>query len=96
MKKNNFLLKLIIIIVAVSLLVCSLEAVDSHINHCDEEECIHCAIIMIAQSVMQIAFSICIVIIVSLSYKSLISKMHIVISYIMHLSLVNQFVQFNE
>ena len=94
--KNNLLLKLIIIAVAVSLIVCSLAAVDSHIDFCDDDDCAHCRIIMIAQSIMQIALSICIIIIICLSYKSLVSKMHIVVNYFMHLSLVNQFVQFNE
>ncbi len=96
MKKSNLVLKLIIIVVAVSLLVCSLEAVDSHIEHCDEEDCYHCAMIVNAQFIIQIILAIFILLIYKLFNDYLVSKMHIINSIFMHFSLVNQSVQFNE
>ncbi len=99
MKKNSLLdfFKLIIImLVAVSLLVYSLEAFDSHIDHCQEEHCLHCAMIVYAQSIVVAASAIGVFAAFIFVLVLIISKIHVFINILTHFSLVKLNIQFNE
>ena len=71
-------------------------AVDSHIDHCEEEHCIHCDIIFNAQIIMTAVFAICAFIAIIYCVKIIVSKIQFFYNFLSFISLVKLSVQLNN
>lgn len=96
-KKLNIIKNTIIIVSIIGLVICSVVSQDSHhLEICKDHDCSICAVIHIAQAIIQITSLICILIIELLLIHYILSKIHKNKNIIVINSLVFQNIQLNE